>query len=362
MNDPETLGSYRILGRIRDTGLGRIYEARDARVGRKVAIELCTCEDAEIRGLFPKRAQLAAELRHPAIAAVLDIDRQAPFVVRELPRGEALDLLLARRAELPPADRLRLLRQLAEALEHAHRRGMPHLGLRPEHVRLLEDGGILLDGLGTAQLEIAARRRAGTLAELAPYLAPEQLRGVDAPASDLYAFARLAWDLLSRPSELDDTSRRPPRLAAEWSGCPARLAELLTRCLREDPAARPDSAVELLEGFEAGFEPAESFAVSPPSRGAPVEEIPYDSQPPPALDENVQFTVYRPQSVRPLAWVPRSTTTRSSPPTACKRCRGPARSPSCPRSNSTRRGRAFSGSRTCIARSFACAPRRASTG
>ena len=132
----ESIGSYRILGKLGEGGMGEVYRARDAKLNRDVAIKILPdafAHDADRVARFTREAQTLASLNHPNIAqifGVLEEDQPTHVhaLVMELVEGDDLSVIISRGA-LPLADALPIAKQIADALESAHEQGIVHRDL-----------------------------------------------------------------------------------------------------------------------------------------------------------------------------------------------------------------------------------------
>src|SRR5512137_2561111 len=143
------LGPYEIVGLIGAGGMGEVYRARDARLGRDVAIKVLSPQLAatpEARARFEREARTISQLNHPHICTLHDIGREGEtdYLVMELVEGETLAHRLEK-GPLPVAEVLALGAQIADALDQAHRHGIVHRDLKPANVMLTETGAKLLD-------------------------------------------------------------------------------------------------------------------------------------------------------------------------------------------------------------------------
>ena len=164
------LGSYEVLRLIGAGGMGDVYRARDTRLDRTVAIKVLSdgfVADADRRARFEREARAVATLNHPHICALHDVGESPDprtgqsrlFLVMEHIDGETISDRLST-GPLPIADVMRYAAELADALDHAHRRGLVHRNLKPSNVMLTKQGAKLLDfGLSdiTARIGFAAR-------------------------------------------------------------------------------------------------------------------------------------------------------------------------------------------------------------
>lgn len=241
----ELVGRYQIRRSLGQGGMGQVYLARDLLLGRSVALKVVRPEQLERGGgeRIVEEARLLAALNHPNIVQVHDagMHRGAPYLALEYVDGAAL----AERGEPHSRDEaLRLCRDLADALAHAHRAGVLHCDLKPSNLLWGTDGRLRVVDFGLAQRLSAARQaRAGTPA----WMAPEQWLGQPlSDRTDLWAFAIILLGLFGAPHPFGADhatvhgSDAPPRLP-EPGVLPARVAELLAASLARDPAQRPSA-------------------------------------------------------------------------------------------------------------------------
>ncbi len=239
----ELVGRYQIRRSLGQGGMGQVYLARDLLLGRSVALKVVRPDQLERGGgeRIVEEARLLAALNHPNIVQVYDagMHRGAPYLALEYVDGAAL----AERGQPQSRDEaLRLGRDLADALAHAHRAGVLHCDLKPSNLLWGHDGRLRVVDFGLAQRLSAARlARAGTPA----WMAPEQWLGQPlTDRTDLWAFAIILLGLFGAPHPFgaegvhvaDDAPRLP-----EPGVLPARVAELLSASLARDPARRPSA-------------------------------------------------------------------------------------------------------------------------
>ncbi|MEP6769543.1 MAG: serine/threonine-protein kinase, partial [Acidobacteriota bacterium] len=208
------LGPYEILAPIGAGGMGEVYRARDTRLDRRVAIKVLPeglWRDEEMRQRFEKEAKTISKLSHPHICAVHDVGRQdaIDYLVMEYLEGETLADRLSKGA-LPLPLALRYAREIADALDCAHRQGIVHRDLKPGNVMLTKSGVKLLDfGLAKAfasavsqesptSIETAQKdlTRDGVIVGTVQYMAPEQLEGRQADArTDIFALGSVLYEM-----------------------------------------------------------------------------------------------------------------------------------------------------------------------
>ena len=248
-----SLGPYTIVKPIGSGGMGQVYEARDTRLGRRVAIKTVS---GEFSDRFIREARIVASLSHPHICTLYDIGPD--YLVMEYIEGHPLRGPLS----LDAAREYSL--QIADALDAAHRQGVVHRDLKPENILVTHSGIKLLDfGLAkvvdatTAETELLDNMtRAGTVLGTFPYMSPEQAEGrtVDA-RSDMFSFGTVLYELLSgsRPFGGDTQAAtlasilrdEPPPLRTARHDVPETVALVITRCLRKRADERFQSAADL---------------------------------------------------------------------------------------------------------------------
>ncbi len=259
------LGRYRALERLGAGGFGVVWSAWDEQLGREVALKRIAASGAGTGadgGRGAREAVVTARLAHPAIVALYEAraEGDAFYLVSELVRGCTLAELCAER---PPSDAqlLAIGVDLADALAHAHARGVIHRDLKPQNVLVParpEPAAAKLCDFGGAHLagEQALTRSGDVIGTLA-YMAPEQAEGgAVSRATDVYALALLLYEALSgvhpvRGLTPAATARRlgqrHPRLSRHRPDLPASLCEVLDGALYSHPADRPELADVLAE-------------------------------------------------------------------------------------------------------------------
>ncbi len=270
----QQLGHYRILERIGAGGMGEVYRAHDEQLDRDVAIKLLptsVLSDATARARLLREARSAASLNHPQICTIHEVgeaDGQA-YIAMELVEGQSLSARLAGGA-LPTEQVLRYGLQLAEALGHAHERGMVHRDLKSANIVITPEGRLKVLDFGLAkrlsenEMDEVTRSQAsltaaGALVGTLDYMAPEQLRGQPADArSDIWALGVVLYEMAAsaRPFqgqtgfELSSAilNQRPAPLAAK---VPLELRAVIERCLEKEPARRYQRGGEVQAALEA---------------------------------------------------------------------------------------------------------------
>jgi len=261
---------YELVRELGAGGMARVYLARDQRHGREVAIKVMRPELSASLGAerFQREIRLLARLQHPHILGLVDSGEADGVLYYVLPylAGGSLRARLERDGELPLGEALQILREIAEALAHAHEEGIVHRDIKPENV-LFSAGHVQLADFGIARFVDADERSttltaAGVVVGSPPYMAPEQVTGGKADSrTDLYALGALAYEMIAGvpPFSAAEGSRlmamhlheEPVPLSRRRSSVSVKLEALVMRCLQKRPADRLQSARDLLEGLEA---------------------------------------------------------------------------------------------------------------
>ena len=260
------------MARLGAGAFGEVFRARDSVLGRDVAIKRIRLEAfadplqlEEVKQRFLREAQVAARLRHPNIVAVHDIvsTGSTSLIVMELVEGETLQARLRARERLDLPETLRLLGQVASALDHAHASQVVHRDVKPANIMIEPSGQVKVMDFGIAKLETAANLTSTGLIMGTPnYMSPEQARGqkVDGRA-DLFSLACVLYECLggTRPFRAESVSgilvkiltEDPPPLDTRATGLPPAVGSVLGRAMAKDPAARYASGAELIEALRA---------------------------------------------------------------------------------------------------------------
>jgi Tol biopolymer transport system component len=262
------LGPYEIKARLGAGGMGEVFEARDTRLDRSVAIKVLPAElagSAEFKLRFEREAKTISQLNHPNICTLFDVGEG--YLVMELLEGESLADRLER-GPLPLPEAIRYGIQIAEALDRAHKQGITHRDLKPGNVMLTKSGAKLLD-FGLAKSETVqisqddlthqkALTSEGTILGTFQYMAPEQLEGSAAgPRTDIFGLGCVLYEMITGKRAFDGKTRTS-LIAAIVGGSPRPLTELapltppalehvIARCLEKDPDDRWQSARDIAE-------------------------------------------------------------------------------------------------------------------
>ena len=266
-------GRYRIERELGRGGMARVVLARDLKHARDVAVKVIRPDLAESLGRdrFLQEIAIAARLRHPNIMPLYDSGDADGVLYFVMPyeAGMSLKTRLADGEPVPLGDAVNTLRDIARALTYAHAQGVVHRDVKPDNV-MLSGGAAVVTDFGIAKAITAAQTLtgAGSLTQTGvvigtpAYMSPEQATGDPATdhRTDIYAFGCLAYELLAGKPPFPGTSSHqviaaqisavPPSVSEVRSDVNAGIANLVAQCLLKDPAARPQSASELVDRLD----------------------------------------------------------------------------------------------------------------
>src|SRR5436305_8989690 len=261
------LGPYEIVAPIGAGGMGEVYKARDTRLDRSVAVKILPsafADNAQLKIRFEREAKTISQLTHPHICTLYDVGNESgvEYLVMELLDGDTLADRIAR-GPLPMRDVLRYGREIAAALDRAHRAGVVHRDLKPGNVMITKSGAKLLDfGLAKGgSIEISpdgatqqkSLTQEGTILGTFQYMAPEQLEGMEADArTDIFALGSVLYEMTTGRRAFDGKTRtsliaaivgsEPPPIRSTQPLTPTALEHVIVTCLEKEPDRRWQSA------------------------------------------------------------------------------------------------------------------------
>ena len=270
--------SYVIERELGGGGMSRVFLAEESSLGRRVVVKVLP---AELHGgvsiaRFRREISLAARLQHPHIVPLLaagEIDG-LPYYTMPFVDGESLRARLSH-GELPIPETISILRDVAQALEYAHEKGVTHRDIKPDNVLLAGRSAVLTD-LGVAKAFSDATAVDGTMTSVGvalgtpAYMAPEQAAGDPATdhRADIYALGMMAYEMLAGHAPFAGRSMQgmlaahvvetPSHIASLRPATPPRLAELVMRCVAKRPGDRPQTASEVVRELEMAATPLDA--------------------------------------------------------------------------------------------------------
>lgn len=287
MNDPvagQKFGPFTIIGQLGRGGMATVLRAYEPALDRYVALKvLHLSDDPAFLSRFEREARVVARLEHPHIVPVFSygVDDRRPWMAMRWIRGGSLAALI--RAQQPSRESLmRVLGDVASALDYAHAQGVIHRDVKPQNI-LIEDEDVFLADFGISKLSEGAATvtSAGAILGTPEYMAPEQAQGNPVgPSSDIYSLGIVAYEALT--GQVPFSADTPVAVLLKHVGgavpvppagsLPLEATAVLVRCLAKDPAARWDSATEFVDALSKSLSvvPLTSKDVPNPKEGAHV--------------------------------------------------------------------------------------------
>ncbi len=265
---------YRIVRELGRGGMGVVYEGFDETLRRPVAVKQLQREgrgDERELERFLHEARLVAQLKHPHIGEIYSVVGGGDvLLVFEFVDGQSLDRALAARRPTP-SETVRLVAEVAGALDYAHARKIVHRDLKPANVMVASNGAAKVMDFGIAHQSRsgADATRTTFVSGTPPYMSPEQMMGSVSPAADVYALGAMTYEMLTGRRPFDGPDYMEQKLQRRYSpptslepALPTAVDALISRALDPDPTRRPARASE----FAAGL--AEAFGATPKARAA----------------------------------------------------------------------------------------------
>ena len=295
LDEGTPLGSYEILAMIGAGGMGEVYRARDTKLKRDVAIKVLPdtfANDEERLTRFEREARLLASLNHPNIATIHGFEKSdgVHFLVLEFVPGDDLAARISQGPMLAD-EALPLFKQIAEALEAAHEKGVIHRDLKPANIKVTPEGRVKVldfglakalgdepaeDNLSESPTATFGATRAGIIMGTAPYMSPEQARGKPLDKrTDIWSFGCVLYEALTGKKAFEgetvtDTLAAIINKEPDWETLPKftpqKIGKLLRWCLTKDPRRRlrdiGDAWTRIDEASTEPLEPGSSIGPS----------------------------------------------------------------------------------------------------
>lgn len=283
---------YQILERIGGGGMAIVYKARCTLLNRIVAVKILRQQysiDEDFVRRFRREAQAAASLSHPNIVSIYDVgqDKETYFIVMEYVEGETLKELIDREAPLEPSRAVNIVRQIANALYHAHNNKIIHRDIKPHNVLISRDGRVKVADFGIARAVSSTTQTfsPNSIMGSVHYFSPEQAKGkLATEQSDIYSLGIVFYEMLTKHLPFDGESpisialkhlqqTIPPASKYNWN-VTANLQGILDKMLEKERSDRYQSVIDLLTDLRTW----NVEGVRETTESVPVQELEHDPE------------------------------------------------------------------------------------
>jgi len=270
-------GRYRLEEKIGVGGMAEVYRAYDLTLNRTVAVKILYpqfASDADFVERFKREAQAAANLSHPNIVNVYDwgAENSTYYLVMEHLVGQNLKQIIQKKGALPPSLVVDIGRQVAAALQFAHKRNIVHRDIKPHNIIITDEGEVKVTDFGIARTLTSNLTQTGAILGTAYYISPEQAKGEEvSPLSDIYSLGVVLYEMATGqlPFQgetpvavaLKHIQEEPPLPQKLNPAVPSSLQAVILKALARDPLLRYQSAEELRQDLAKALAPDESSFV-----------------------------------------------------------------------------------------------------
>lgn len=254
---PQADARFELRGELGRGGMGIVYRAHDKRLDRLVALKFLPPElegDAVLASIFLREARAAAALSHPGVVTVFDVGTLdgREYIAMELVEGTTLDNIIADKGPMPVGEALDVMEKVLDAVAFAHGKGVIHRDLKPSNLMKPKAGGIKVMDFGLAKSVQGVQSSNRTLVGGTPaYMPPEQLTGAADHRADVFALGATFYELLT--GVLPGLPQQPASMATGYPtprervpAVPARLSDLIMRCLEHDRSLRVQDVTAII--------------------------------------------------------------------------------------------------------------------
>jgi serine/threonine-protein kinase len=301
--DAVEFGRYQLLGSIGEGGMGQVFRARDREFARDVAIKVLPTQLTDQPGYrerFRREAQIMAQLTEPHIIPIFESGELGGrlYLVMPIIDGVSLAAALERHGPMVPLRAVRIIEQMACALDAAHAEGLVHRDVKPSNALITTGAGrefVYMIDFGIARDSTAIKlTRTGSVRGALAYMAPEQFTtGTTGPRGDIYSLACVLYECLTGKQAFTGESLEqqiaghvrddPPRPSEHRAGIPVGLDEVIARGMAKNPddryAKARDLAVAAERALAEGVHPEPAHAHAPPQPHAIADAIEVPAQP-----------------------------------------------------------------------------------
>lgn len=272
MTEIKKLGKYEIIEELGVGAMGKVYKARDPAIGRLVAIKTINISLAfsdrdrkEFMERFRREARTAGSLSHSNIITIYEIgedeDTGLSFLAMEYASGSDLKDIIGSPSKIPTARAVEIIKQLAGALDYAHKNGIIHRDVKPANIIIGSDGSLKITDFGIARIPSSELTETGKFLGTPYYMSPEQIDGKDVDSrSDLFSLGVIFYQLLTKKMPFEGemvtavthaiVHKIPIPPSEHDSSIPRRLDRIVMKLLSKDPGKRYQRGKELVEDLE----------------------------------------------------------------------------------------------------------------
>ncbi|MBI3398939.1 MAG: CHASE2 domain-containing protein [Deltaproteobacteria bacterium] len=263
-----TIGRYEIVEELGRGAMGVVYKGVDPAMKREVAIKTVHFDEVDadaiqsVKDRFFREAESAGKLTHPNIVTIYDVGEESDlaYIAMEFLSGKTLEAWCKKTSLLPPKTALKIVGQLCEALDYAHKNGIVHRDIKPANIMMLAKGEIKLTDFGIARIQSSSHTKTGVIMGTPSYMSPEQLAGKKVDGrSDLFSLGVILYELLTgeKPFAGDSittimyqiTNAAPSPLKEHKPDLPPILQILADKALAKKPEQRFQTGKEFADAI-----------------------------------------------------------------------------------------------------------------
>lgn len=277
MADISNLGKYEIRREIGRGAMGVVYEGYDPSIKRVVALktiradQLAGEDSGAVIARFRREAQAAGRLNHPNIVSIYDFGEDSGiwYIAMEFVKGRELKECFETNERFKPADSLRIMSQILDALAYSHRQGVIHRDIKPANIFLLADGSVKVADFGIAHIESSNLTQVGTMLGTPAYMSPEQIQGLPVDGrSDLFSAGVILYQFLTGERPFAGSASTTMQKVLKEEPLPpstlnVQLPPAMDAVVRKALAKRADDRFQTAQDF------ADALRAAAPSAGAP---------------------------------------------------------------------------------------------
>ena len=269
---------YEVLSRVGTGGMGIVYKVRDLEAREVIALKILKPEAASNEAMqenLRREVFLARKVTHKNVCRIHEFNRSkaTAYISMEFIEGESLLRRLRRVCSLPLEDSVKIVRQICAGLREAHLQGIVHRDLKPANIMLDPAGNVKIMDFGIARLAQENAQHTGTIAGTPSYMAPEQVQLQPVgPRTDIYSIGLLFYEMVAGKQVFEGENsivialkqlNEPPQKPREIvPTLPARVEDLILKCLEKDPAKRFQSVDEFEIALEASIAPPRTASLA----------------------------------------------------------------------------------------------------